>query len=364
MRATYKLLYKYNDEDSKETYFSSNFILPYKFIITHSDKESKEKTYRTELLNFFLKFKFNKINSLESAYNNNEKFSIEIEIENNYSINVRRDNFLSDEIDIAIVFFRECFLILNRLGLDESKLTDRYRPVCNNVYLYFNYLLIEIESYIISNDRLTAIKHCKNIIDEFIYKFTTPFETPDKIKFTANFFEEYPTVKKSFDELLDVIQKMTLLVGFKYEYDYNKSFFNYLSRLIELLDEELKTENIESTIILSKEAKEQILLNLCSNRNNRDKVKDILDEVDKRFQISKGKTNKLDNATICLILKEKCNLFNRSIKTFSEFKELVCKYYGIEIPTHKQNKCIDRFKELYEGSEYGAFWNYYLRKYN
>lgn len=115
--------------------------------------------------------------------------------------------------------------------------------------------------------------------------------------------------------------------------------------------------------------KEKILEKLCPSFNNREQVKKILEKVDERFEITNGECSKLDIATLCLILKEKCSLFNKNIKNFSDFKEYVCLYYGVVNPSYKKNDCIvrngstpSRFDELYNDN--GAFWNLCLRKNN
>ena len=115
--------------------------------------------------------------------------------------------------------------------------------------------------------------------------------------------------------------------------------------------------------------KEKMLEKLCPSFNNREQVKKILEKVDERFEITVGECSKLDIATLCLILKEKCSLFNRNIKNFSDFKEYVCLYYGVVNPSYKKNDCIvgsgtspSRFDELYNDN--GAFWNLCLRKNN
>ena len=115
--------------------------------------------------------------------------------------------------------------------------------------------------------------------------------------------------------------------------------------------------------------KEKILEKLCPSFNNREQVKKILEKVDERFEISSGECSKLDIATLCLILKKKCSLFNKNMRNFSDFKEYVCLYYGVVNPSYKKNDCIvskgsslSRFDELYNDN--GAFWNLYLRKNN
>jgi len=115
--------------------------------------------------------------------------------------------------------------------------------------------------------------------------------------------------------------------------------------------------------------KEKILEKLCPSFNNREQVKKILEKVDERFEITNGECSKLDIATLCLILKDKCSLFNKNIKNFSDFKEYVCLYYGVVNPSYKKNDCIvrngstpSRFDELYNDN--GAFWNLCLRKNN
>ncbi|MCS3096122.1 hypothetical protein NXX73_06205 [Bacteroides fragilis] len=68
--------------------------------------------------------------------------------------------------------------------------------------------------------------------------------------------------------------------------------------------------------------KEKILEKLCPSFNNREQVKKILEKVDERFEISSGECSKLDIATLCLILKEKCSLFNKNMRNFSDFKNM------------------------------------------
>ena len=115
--------------------------------------------------------------------------------------------------------------------------------------------------------------------------------------------------------------------------------------------------------------KEKMLEKLCPSFNNREQVKKRLEKGDERFEITKCECSKLDIATLCLILKEKCSLFNKNIKNFSDFKEYVCLYYGVVTPSYKKNDCIvrngstpSRFDELYNDN--GAFWNLCLHKNN
>lgn len=132
------------------------------------------------------------------------------------------------------------------------------------------------------------------------------------------------------------------------------------------LSKDVTNEKNRATVELDKE---KILEKLCPSFNNREQVKKILEKVDERFEITVGECSKLDIATLCLILKEKCSLFNRNIKNFSDFKEYVCLYYGVVNPSYKKNDCIvgsgtspSRFDELYNDN--GAFWNLCLRKNN
>ena len=132
------------------------------------------------------------------------------------------------------------------------------------------------------------------------------------------------------------------------------------------LSKDVTNEKNRATVELDKE---KILEKLCPSFNNREQVKKILEKVDERFEITVGECSKLDIATLCLILKEKCSLFNRNIKNFSDFKEYVCLYYGVVNPSYKKNDCIvgsgtspSRFDELYHDN--GAFWNLCLRKNN
>ncbi|WP_455667894.1 hypothetical protein [Phocaeicola sp.] len=132
------------------------------------------------------------------------------------------------------------------------------------------------------------------------------------------------------------------------------------------LSKDVTNEKNRATVELDKE---KILEKLCPSFNNREQVKKILEKVDERFEITVGECSKLDIATLCLILKEKCSLFNRNIKSFSDFKEYVCLYYGVVNPSYKKNDCIvgsgtspSRFDELYNDN--GAFWNLCLRKNN
>lgn len=132
------------------------------------------------------------------------------------------------------------------------------------------------------------------------------------------------------------------------------------------LSKDVSNEKNKVTVGLDKE---KVLEKLCPSFQNREHVRKILEKVDERFEITSGECSKLDIATLCLILKEKCSLFNRNIKNFSDFKEYVCLYYGVVNPSYKKNDCIvgsgtslSRFDELYNDN--GAFWNLCLRKNN
>lgn len=128
----------------------------------------------------------------------------------------------------------------------------------------------------------------------------------------------------------------------------------------------LANEKKNSSTLLDKE---KLLEKLCPSLHNREQVRKILEKVDERFEISNGECSKLDIATLCLILKEKCTLFNKNIRNFSDFKGCICSYYGVANPSYKKNDCIagsgtspSRFDELYNDN--GAFWNLCLRKNN
>lgn len=132
------------------------------------------------------------------------------------------------------------------------------------------------------------------------------------------------------------------------------------------LSKDVSNEKNKVTVGLDKE---KVLEKLCPSFQNREHVRKILEKVDERFEITSGECSKLDIATLCLILKEKCSLFNRNIKNFSDFKEYVCLYYGVVNSSYKKNDCIvgsgtslSRFDELYNDN--GAFWNLCLRKNN
>ena len=114
----------------------------------------------------------------------------------------------------------------------------------------------------------------------------------------------------------------------------------------------LANEKKNSSTILDKE---KLLEKLCPSLHNREQVRKILEKV--------------DIATLCLILKEKCTLFNKNIRNFSDFKGYICSYYGVANPSYKKNDCLvcdgmspSRFDELYNDN--GAFWNLCLRKNN
>lgn len=122
----------------------------------------------------------------------------------------------------------------------------------------------------------------------------------------------------------------------------------------------LANEKKNSSTILDKE---KLLEKLCPSLHNREQVRKILEKVDERFEISNGECSKLDIATLCLILKEKCTLFNKNIRNFSDFKGYICSYYGVANPSYKKNDCLvcdgmspSRFDELYNDN--GAFGTY------
>ena len=93
----------------------------------------------------------------------------------------------------------------------------------------------------------------------------------------------------------------------------------------------LANEKKNSSTILDKE---KLLEKLCPSLHNREQVRKILEKVDERFEISNGECSKLDIATLCLILKEKCTLFNKNIRNFSDFKGYICSYYGVANPSY------------------------------
>lgn len=70
---------------------------------------------------------------------------------------------------------------------------------------------------------------------------------------------------------------------------------------------------------------------------HKNRIREILNEIDDRFEITGRKLKKIELAVICLILKENCTLFSEM--DFKTFQMLICQYYTIEPTTYKMNDC-------------------------
>lgn len=347
MREAYKLSYKLNDEETEENYFSSNYPIPSHLTITQKDKD-KTSDYKAELLKFFVKSKYLKIPQLYNIYNRNEEFTIDVEIEKSFSINILRDNFLSDEVKTIIEYMRFCFIHLNRDDAedDSMRLYDRFRPYCSNIYLHFNYLLIEIELFLFKSDKLSALKHCRNIINEFKTDIFTPFSNFEILQIKEEYLNQYYNIKKSFDEIVDIIGKMTLLLGFRYEYDYNTSFYQFLNRIIETLDSEIKATNVVTVSSVFVGDEKILQKHYKYVRDNERFLLNYLNELYDVFKINDSKqcSQKMLGG-ICAVIYESgvithCN-------TFSECMRLLCAYWKRELPKDcRLNKYQESKQEL------------------
>lgn len=347
MNIAYKISYKFDNEESEENYFSSKYHYPYNFTITQKDKDL-ECNYKADLLEFFVKSKYLRIAPLYNSYSRNKDFTIEVEVEDSCSITILRDCILSEEIKKIIEYLRFCFMFLNRDDAEDNyiRICDRYSPFCNNIYLHFNYLLIEIESYIFQSDKLRATKHCNNILREFTSEICAPFSNLDKLKIEEAYINLYYKAKKSIDEIVDIIGKMTLLLGFRYEYDYETSFYQYLKIIMETLDEKIKSDEVITTQ-LSFEANETILEgHFKFNRDNERYLYDYLNELYNIFNIGDKKLcrqNRLGG--ICAIIYDSKVITN--CNTFSECMRLLCGYWKRETPKDcRLNKYQDTKQEL------------------
>ena len=217
-------------------------------------------------------------------------------------------------------------------------------------YNYINMLIIEnqeqpiiedkaktLQSFLFYAQRIAGIRYRKIVVNEDVLLNDDTIMEIEK--------------EASVDSILSKDSSQTLI---------EKEGFS--NKAVQLLANEKKNS---STIL----DKEKLLEKLCSYLHNREQVRKILEKVDERFEISNGECSKLDIATLCLILKEKCTLFNKNIRNFSDFKGYICSYYGIANPSYKKNDCLvrdgmspSRFDELYNDN--GAFWNLCLRKNN
>lgn len=78
---------------------------------------------------------------------------------------------------------------------------------------------------------------------------------------------------------------------------------------------------------------------------HRNRVSDILKEIDKNFDIksiTKRKQGKLIQTSILLLLYKRCQLFNKM--SFKDFRLLITSYYGIKDCPYKENDCTNGFK--------------------
>lgn len=345
MNIAYKIAYRFGDEELEENYFSSDYGYPYSFTITQKDLGCK---YKADLLEFFLKSKYLGIAPLYYPYSKNKDFTIEVEIKDSCRITILRDCILSEEIKQTIEYLRFCFMFLNRSDAEDNyhRICDRYAQFCNNIYLYFNYLVIEVEYYIFQSDKLSAIKHCKKILNDFTSEICAPFSNLDSLKIEEKHINLYSKAKKSIDEIVDVIGRMTLLLGFRYEYDYNISFYQYLKKNIDTLDEEI-VANEAATTPPAFEGNEKILEgHFKFSRDNERYFFDYLNELYNIFSIGDNKLCKLNKlGGICAIIYDSKIITN--CNTFSECMRLLCGYWKRETPKDcRLNKYQDAKQEL------------------
>lgn len=265
------------------------------------------------------------------------------------------DNSFIKDLDIRLISFLKKLYTKNNT-IDES---DKDIPIALIKYFlydmqhkikynYINMLIIEnqeqpiiedkaktLQSFLFYAQRIAGIRYQKIVVNEAVLLNDDTIMEIEK--------------EASVDSILskDSSQTLTEKEGFS-------------NKTVQLLANEKKN----STTILDKE---KLLEKLCPSLHNREQVRKILEKVDERFEISNGECSKLDIATLCLILKEKCTLFNKNIRNFSDFKGYICSYYGVANPSYKRNDCLvcdgmspSRFDELYNDN--GAFWNLCLRK--
>lgn len=92
-------------------------------------------------------------------------------------------------------------------------------------------------------------------------------------------------------------------------------------------------------------SKEQLLTELCPSFKKRQKLKEILEEVDNNYHLER--MPKLDVASIALLLRDNCFLFNQNVANkFTQFRKKLLAYYGLEDVSYKENHCKERKEEL------------------
>lgn len=308
------------------------------------------------------------------------KFTIVVKIINTHCNLFDMNKYISNDLYIYLKQFCIGIDLYTNFEQNENEVKSYQELIYSknkDILFKSNYINNVADYYLwIKKDKLLYLKYCRKIVSEIKYILgDSTIVEYDDIK--------GKNISSNKNDLISIVNELVRHIriiinnSVSYEFNFQKinkivSFDKYISYCLDNIDFTLKVEynidykRIDTVQEINKLPQiidsELILVQLCPFARNREKVKNLLEEVDKTFFIRNGDCNKLDLATICLILKEKCLMFNQELKTFSEFKEKICQYYGVEVPTHKKNKCTDRFKELYEGSLYGSFWNYHLRK--
>lgn len=159
-----------------------------------------------------------------------------------------------------------------------------------------------------------------------------------------------------------ILNLMTSILGFSYEYTPYIELRDYFNKIMTYLclelGEDITTKNEESSKkkdpIEKEYSKKEILEKLCPAYLHRNKVEQILNEINDSYHINE--CSKIEKASLVLLIRDHCNFLDQNIaKKFNQLRKLIMQYYGQTDISYKENDCLQKKEELY--SRYPMFWN-------
>lgn len=220
---------------------------------------------------------------------------------NNYKSNLDYKNVL--DFNIATSYIRNNIANLNGNELEIAKYISKLTKEISKLMPYNDYKIL-----------YSIIKECKS--------------------------NDYPTVPlniygciedgiRNYHKLLYLINDLLnnyLNCSIVNRTDSFQAFIYGVDALIDIL------YTTEQPIYNNEEIISKLTVHIHKNR-----IREILNEIDNRFDITGRKLKKIELAVICLIIKENCVLFSEM--DFKTFQMLICQFYNIEPTTYKMNDC-------------------------
>ena len=374
LKYTYHIEYYITDipQEKYYGYYSCDDVLEKSIIITSKNVHSFYIDPLSVLASFIVEGKYLSNSKLQELYflGENGTYSIQINILESYTNKYESNRYISNDLYLILDRTFRAIKLMTESEIERNEVDSIHNVIENKlakIDLYSNYLLIETESpFLLHINRTKSLQYCKKVLTEIIRlldeKSIAIYDSIDFGSLDDLHRKLYKSLQTSIRSMSHILNLMTSILGFSYEYTPYIELRDYFNKIMTYLclelGEDITTKNEESSKkkdpIEKEYSKKEILEKLCPAYLHRNKVEQILNEINDSYHINE--CSKIEKASLVLLIRDHCNFLDQNIaKKFNQLRKLIMQYYGQTDISYKENDCLQKKEELY--SRYPMFWN-------